>query len=232
VSVTLLGAIPLSVAVWKRAPALWVLPAFAAAGILVLVNVIGYFDQIPGHSVEFQQAADIDANQLRLLAAFDPTRFSQVGTRDAAALQDTIAHMHEYSRTMFGRGYFNLPVPTILKPFHMTDNVSAIHLMSPFGRLGALAIVLAFGGLALAAVERALANAPPRDWRWLGALSALTLLLVSAYMILANLPAAPFTGRNVYLLAAKSTSDFFEGMLLFALAVWTLGAEPANRDGL
>ena len=39
------------------------------------------------------------------------------------------------------------------------------------------------------------------------------------YMILANLEILPFTGKNVYFLAASSGSDLLEGAILIALAM-------------
>ena len=41
---------------------------------------------------------------------------------------------------------------------------------------------------------------------------------VDAYIVLANLQLVPFTGRNVYLLAAASDSDLLEGTILIVLA--------------
>ena len=62
-----------------------------------------------------------------------------------------------------------------------------------------------------------------------------TPFVMAAYMILANLQVIPFTGRNVYLLAAFSGSDWVEGMTLFGGALWLLGrsgpqsAAPAQK---
>lgn len=215
----------LSVTLIVRPVALWLAPAAAAAGLTLMIALVENFSELSNPNVALAKAVSLKTNDLRLLAALDPSQLEAVGTRGAYDLQNSIDHMRDYSSTVLGRGYFELPTPTLLLPFHLTDNVSAIHLMSPFGRLGALALVFALAALVLVTVGRAM-SATPTARRWSGVLAAMTLLLVSAYMILANLPAVPFTGRNVYLLAASSTSDLIEGLLLFVLAVSALGIRP------
>ena len=56
----------------------------------------------------------------------------------------------------------------------------------------------------------------------MGALAALTVSSISIYIVLANLLAAPFTGRNVYFLAPWSMADLMEGLMLVSLVLVTL----------
>jgi hypothetical protein len=227
VALTAFGVVGLlALALWIARPGVgWLAPAVTVAGLLIAVNLVAAFGPVSGAHVDLDQALRADTNKLRLFAALAPSRLIEVGTRNADALQDTVEHMRDYGRTLFGRGYFTLPVPTVLKPYHMTDNLSAVHLISPFGRLGAFALLLVPGSLAIAAVVRALGGGGRSPTAaWLGALAALSLALVSTYMVLANLLAAPFTGRNVYLLAAPSSSDLVEGLMLAALVMATLAS--------
>jgi len=64
----------------------------------------------------------------------------------------------------------------------------------------------------------------PGQGRILGLMALWILFGVGAYVVLANLQLAPFTGRNVYLLAAASDSDLLEGMTLFLMAWFGLTA--------
>jgi hypothetical protein len=213
----------IGVLAWWRSPAAaWLAPMTATAILLAIINILAALGDLSSSQADLGQALQADNNRVRLFAVLGPARLAGLGTRTADAMQDTDEHMRDYGATLTGRGYFNLPTPTVLKPYHLTDNVSAVHLISPFGRLGALGYLLIWGGLAAAACFTALRRSRPSTW--LGALAALTVALVSAYMILANLLAAPFTGRNVYLLAASSSADLLEGLLLVALVAAALGA--------
>ena len=63
---------------------------------------------------------------------------------------------------------------------------------------------------------------PASARRLTGLLSLWLIFGTAAYIILANLQLALFTGRNVYLLAAVSNSDLLEGVTLLGLAFWGL----------
>jgi cell division protein FtsW (lipid II flippase) len=113
-----------------------------------------------------------------------------------------------------GRGYMQPSDPGDIRPYQADDNLSAIHLMSPFGRIGAALLLLVLGVLAWrlgTPGKRADAAA------MMGALVLWCLFTTAAYMVLGNLHLVPFTGRNIYLLAALSVSDLLEGGILFLI---------------
>ena len=209
--------------------ALWLLPFVAAACFLILVNTLPLLNLLPaGPDIDIANALELKANRLRLLSILAPSRFGDVGTIEAQKIGDVTDHVRAYSDTFFGRGYLSLQAPTeVLRPVHMTDNGAAVHLVSPFGRLGAVFFAVCYGALTLAAGARALSA--KAEWRpWLGFLATLSLFTISTYMILANVVAAPFTGRNVYLLAASSNSDLLEGLMLFIVAGVSLGVRVTD----
>jgi hypothetical protein len=77
----------------------------------------------------------------------------------------------------------------------------------------------------------AAANERLFDFRGLLRLSAVTVFaFVSGYMILANLELVPFTGRNIYLLAARSQTDLLEALWLVLLAVSAPHASRAEAE--
>ena len=216
------GAIPLS---WRdRLP--WALPA---AGL-----VVGYFalwamiaatpppsDSAPletrvAYAVEDHST---DPNWLRLRAVFAPSQIERIGNRSAAVQLDQSLLLGELTGTLLGRGWL---YPVDLGTFrfqatHLSDYLSASHIMAPFGRLGAIAFLLVLAAAAGAAVSARIAV--PAPWPHLaGALAIWTLFGAAAYMILANLLLVPFTGRNIYLLAASSGGDLIEGLALLLMA--------------
>jgi hypothetical protein len=177
-----------------------------------------------------------DSDMVRFVAVAAPNAVPQIGTRAASQQMAQTIHMVERTRTVFGDGYMrpsNLPTRQIgnfgvLHDVHLTDNVSAVHLMSPFGRMGALMLLLA---LAAGAIGLCADRARTAWTQWpavAGALSVWTLFGAAAYMILANLQLVPFTGRNIYLLAPSSGADLLEGLFLFALATIGLRRESAE----
>ncbi len=217
----------------RRPASLWAAPAIGVVLVSLLIAAVGMSNSAdrsdrtggasPNTVFGLREAIATDVNRDRLLAAFAPGEIQSVGTSAAEAYADTLASMREYSRPLLGRGYLSAPPPTVLKAYQLTDNAAAIHLMSPFGRLGAMGVIMAAAAVAIAAVARAL-PAPGACGPWLGVLAAFTPWLIDAYMILANNGAALFTGRNVYLLSPLSISDFLEALVLFGLVAVTLGA--------
>jgi hypothetical protein len=225
-AVAALAAAGLAGAVLVRRPAaLWAAPALLVALVSLLIAAVGAFGPLQTTTFGLHEAVDTDVNRDRLLAAFAPGEIQSVGTAAAEAYANTLAAMRDYSHPLLGRGFLSAPEPTLLKAYQLTDNAAAIHLMSPFGRLGALGLLLAAAAVALAAVSRAL-QAPAASGPWLGVLAALTPWLIDAYMILANNGVALFTGRNVYLLSPASISDFLEALVLLGVVGVTLGRVP------
>ncbi len=170
----------------------------------------------------------LDPNRLRLAAVAMPEQLASAGTTEAENLLAWSVHLANYTQPLLGRGYMAPSrLNAILRPVQMDDNVSAVHVMSPFGRLGAATLLVLLASLALtgARLTRSRNVASLRPAREIAGLLALWWLFgVAAYVILANLQLVPFTGRNVYLLAASSGSDLVEGVSLFALALWGLSS--------
>jgi hypothetical protein len=160
-----------------------------------------------------------DPNWLRLRAVFAPGHIAQIGNRAAAIQLDQSVLLDDLTGTLLGRGWL---APVDLGTFrwqatHLSDYLSASHLMAPFGRLGALALLLVLAAAAGAAVTGRVRT--PAAWPELaGTLAIWTLFGAAAYMVLANLLLVPFTGRNIYLLAASSGGDLMEGLGLFLMA--------------
>jgi hypothetical protein len=133
-------------------------------------------------------------------------------------------------RGPFGRGYLAVPLSPPLAATHLNDNLSAVHLLGPFGWVGALALLLLFCGWIAASVAGPPAAAdlsalaPRAAW---GLMLLWTLSLAALYMLSANVELLLFTGKNIYFLAASSLSDAAEGALLVLLALWALGDEPS-----
>jgi hypothetical protein len=140
-------------------------------------------------------------------------------------------NLRAYSaRGPFGRGYLAVPLSSPLAATHLNDNLSAVHLLGPFGWVGALALLLLFCGWIAASVAGKPAApdlsalAPRAAW---GLLLLWTLGVAALYMLSANVELLLFTGKNIYFLAASSLSDAVEGSLLVLLALWALAPEAA-----
>jgi len=213
-----------------RPRALWLLPAATTAAMLLVINLPFELGPQPSAETQIAAAVSLDDNDFRLLAALDPQRLASIGTRSSEGLEDTLIHMRSYGDTQLGRGYFNLPDPTVLRAYHLTDNAAAVHLVSPFGRVGAVAFLAVTAALAFVSVASAARRRPPEPSDWVGTLAALTLSSISVYIVLANLLAAPFTGRNVYFLAPTSMADLIEGLMLIALVIVTLCRREVAAD--
>jgi hypothetical protein len=179
------------------------------------------------------KAGAYSQNQLRLWAFGSPDQVERYGSWEAENLRVWSQHLSDYTATLFGHGYLAPVNLSVLKPVQLNDNVSTIHVMAPYGRFGAAALLLCLGVLAAAAArvtrpEVTLENGgAPGQGRLIGLMSLWILFGVGAYVVLANLQLAPFTGRNVYLLAAASDSDLLEGMTLFIMAWFGLMAAPS-----
>jgi hypothetical protein len=166
-------------------------------------------------------------NRIRFIATVRPDWVSSIGNRNASQQMAQTIHLVERTRHIFGNAYMepsNFPISqqpnlSALRDVHLTDNVAAVHLMAPFGRIAAFGLLLV-----LLSVCAALCSGRGADfWRrrraLAGALAMWTVFGAGTYMILANLLLVPFTGRNIYLLAPSSGADLIEGLVLFAIGV-------------
>jgi cell division protein FtsW (lipid II flippase) len=225
---------------WRRGVARlpWTAPAVAAmAALLVLPTLgavgvasadrLGQTAQMSRGLSDAQALASLDRqakasqNLLRLYLIAAPEALGADVSTEAEALKVWSAQLSDYSGSLFGRGYLSPANLTALKPVQATDNLTAIHLMSPFGRLatGLLLALLAAVPIAVGTMTR---SAVLYTRRATGLLALWCLFGAAAYMTLANLQLVPFTGRNAYLLAPTSGGDLLEGAILVALAIWGL----------
>lgn len=172
----------------------------------------------------------VKRNDLRFWSRLAPEELKRVGTTEAEGFLTVMENLRAYAaRGPFGRGYLAVPLSAPLTATHLNDNLSAVHLLGPFGWVGALALLLLFCGWIAASVAGApaapdLGALPPRA-AW-GLLLLWTLALAALYMLSANVELLLFTGKNIYFLAASSLSDVVEGSLLVLLALWALGHQP------
>jgi len=173
----------------------------------------------------------VKRNDLRFWSRLAPEELKRVGTTEAEGFLTVMENLRAYSaRGPFGRGYLAVPLSSPLAATHLNDNLSAVHLLGPFGWVGALALLLLFCGWIAASVAGAPAApdlgalAPRAAW---GLLLLWTLSFAALYMLSANVELLLFTGKNIYFLAASSLSDAVEGSLLVLLALWALAPESA-----
>jgi hypothetical protein len=117
-----------------------------------------------------------------------------------------------------------IPQPDALRQTHVDDNVTAVHLLGPFGRAGGLGVALIL--LAFACCMYALSASRPAEDSNRAQLGATMLVVTSLYMLLANIAQVPFTGRNFYFLAVSSHSDLLEGGLLLVIVLSGLARSP------
>jgi hypothetical protein len=223
---------------WKRPTTAWLLPtAFALAlGLSFQLPVLpsatfssapAAHDETAAHELENQMLKT--QNILRIWYSVRPGDVGDFATSSAQNLGAAMAHLHDYGACpsskwpscLAGHGYLAIPRPTVLAPYQLNDNVTAIHLIAPFGRLGAATFLALLAAAALLYTRAALARAEPLAPLQLAGVAALwTIFGAALYMILANLEVLPFTGKNVYFLAAASGSDLLEGAILIALAMF------------
>jgi hypothetical protein len=213
----------------------WAAPAAAMVGIYVAALGFVLLTPPPGADAPLEQrvayaVADTsnDQNWLRLRAVFAPRQIAAIGTENAAVQLDQSLLLGEFTGRLLGRGYLE---PFDLGSFryqavHFSDYLSAVHIMGPFGRAGAAAMLIVLAAVAAAAVQRRVPY--PAPWPSLaGALAIWTLFGAAAYMVLANLLLVPFTGRNIYLLSPLSGGDLIEGLGLLLMARIGLDRERA-----
>jgi cell division protein FtsW (lipid II flippase) len=225
---------------WRRRVARlpWAAPAAAAMAALLVLPTLGaigvaHADRL-GQTAQMSRGlsdeqalamldrqAKASQNLLRLYLIAAPEALGADVSTEAEALKVWSAQLSDYTGSLFGRGYLSPANLTALRPVQATDNLTAVHLMSPFGRL-ATGLFLALLAAAPIAVEFMTRSAPLDTRRATGLLALWCLFGAAAYMTLANLQLVPFTGRNAYLLAPTSGGDLLEGAILVALAIWGL----------
>jgi hypothetical protein len=231
---------------WRRRSARlpWTAPAAAAMAVLLVLPVLGAVgaaqaDRL-GQTAKMQRGltdeqalatldrqAKASQNLLRLYLIAAPEALGEDVSTEAEALKIWSAQLSEYTSSLFGRGYLSPANLGALKPVQATDNLTAVHLMSPFGRL-ATGLFLALLASAPIAVWILTRSAALDARRTTGLLALWCLFGAAAYMTLANLQLVPFTGRNAYLLAPTSGGDLLEGAVLFALATWGFAERPSQ----
>ncbi len=178
----------------------------------------------------------VKRNDLRFWSRLAPEELKRVGTTEAEGYLTVMENLRAYAaRGPFGRGYLAVPLSSPLTATHLNDNLSAVHLLGPFGWVGALALLLLFAGwiavsLAGAPAAPDLGSLAPRA-AW-GLMLLWTLSLAALYMLSANVELLLFTGKNIYFLAASSLSDAVEASLLVLLALWALAPEPTVPETL
>ncbi len=165
-----------------------------------------------------------DRNLIRVMALFTPDDVPKIGTINAMESAQQVLHLRAYGGHFLGQGYLaGIDNWGNLRDVQFSDNLSAIHILYPFGRSGAIGLLLVMFCAVMALLRTPAEAAAGESWRRVMAQLALwTFFGTGAYMILANLLLVPFTGRNIYLLAVTSVGDIVEGVMLLALAYLTL----------
>lgn len=214
--------------------ALLVLPTLGAVGVARTDRLAETAQMSRGLSDEqalamLDRQAKASQNLLRLYLIAAPEALGADVSMEAESLKVWSAQLSDYTGSLFGRGYLSPANLTALRPVQATDNLTSVHLMSPFGRLatGLFLALLAGAPIALEAMTR---SAVLDTRRATGLLALWCLFGAATYMTLANLQLVPFTGRNAYLLAPTSGGDLLEGAILIALAVWGLAERSPEAE--
>jgi hypothetical protein len=217
-------------------PYLASLPALAVIGVLCAVQAGGWLLQRQaqagpgGHTASWQDVERIEGlsgNAIRVLDVLAPQAVENLGVRAAYEQRVAMAEMLEYGASLAGRGWLRIPPPESLRQTHVDDNVTAVHLLGPFGRAGGLGVALLL--LAFAASMYWLSAGRPGEARMRAQLGSTMLVCTSLYMLLANIAQVPFTGRNFYFLAVSSHSDLLEGGLLLVIVLSAFREDTPER---
>ena len=169
-----------------------------------------------------EAAAKLGRTEARLQRYVDPARLIDAGSSASFEMLEQAAQLEPLTGNYIGEGYLapsGVQMP--LLKYQYSDNLLAVHILWPFGRLG-LAVFLLSLLIIISAFWRPRGDGGAGEgWRGEAArLAAMTFFWSAAYMALANLNIVPFTGRNAYLLAAQSMGDLAEGFLLLLLIVF------------
>ena len=209
----------------KRWP--WLMPLAMAPTLVALFALgIALSGEIPSPQQKLNEhlaaTSEWDRNDIRMLAYLWPSRVEQIGTTHAFESLDQTTSLGPLTREMIGHGYLaQSNIQQSLRKYQYSDNLAAVHIIWPWGRLGALAVlaVILAGMLALRPRDDAeVGDDTACDWpRIAGVAARITFFWAAAYMVLANLNWVPFTGRNIYLLAVTSGGDLAEAMAVLLL---------------
>jgi hypothetical protein len=220
-------------AVWRK-PALWLVPVLTPVALVAVFALwLAMKGPVPSPADSLgrylAEAVQWDRNSVRMLAYLQPRPVVEIGTKISLESLDQTTSLGPLTSGLFGHGYLAPSyIRMALRDYQYSDNLSAVHIIWPWGRIGALgvlAVILAGTAALQPARLRGLDGTTKDrdDWVRIAALGAsLTIFWAGAYMVLANLNWVPFTGRNIYLLAVTSGGDLAEGyalLLMAALAV-------------
>ena len=166
-----------------------------------------------------QPALLLDANMSRLLAIFAPDRIESASNTEAFQTLELVLLLDKVALgNIFGHGYLADIHLGVMHSVQLSDNMPAVHLIWPFGRAGAAAMLLLLSLFGVAVRRQIGPLGDARGTLAIAAHIAVWLLVATAvYMVLANLLLVPFTGRNIFMLSATSWGDLVEGLTLILL---------------
>ena len=169
-----------------------------------------------------EAAAQLGRTEARLQRYVDPARLIDAGSSASFEMLEQAAQLEPLTGNVIGEGYLapsGVQMP--LLKYQYSDNLMAVHILWPFGRLGLAVFLLSLLIILMAFWRSRDSGGAGEGWRAEAArLAAMTFFWSAAYMALANLNIVPFTGRNAYLLAAQSMGDLAEGFLLLLLIIF------------
>lgn len=210
-------------------------PVLLAGGFYAL-----YANDVPSPQADLtahlEAAAHWDRNLVRLQRFVDPGKLVDIGNTWAFEMLEQAAQLEPITANTIGHGF--LAPSGIVQPllgYQYSDNLLAAQVVWPFGRIGLAALLAALLAVVLSLWRST--DTGQRDWRdEASRLAAMTFFWSGAYMALANLDLVPFTGRNFYLLAARSMGDLAEGFALLLLIALPYAAamgtgRTRNDDG-
>ncbi len=164
---------------------------------------------------------------LRHLAAISPKLLSDIGTITSERIFSHLQLLQTYTQTGFlGEGFGSLPVLRDFRVTALNDAFPAIFVLGDFGILGAVGLLSAFALIpalvALMLKQHAPAFISAREFTAL--FSSMTILGTGCYMFLmhAQVPIAPYTGKNVFLFGLNSWGDTIQFITLVLLSCYPL----------
>ena len=214
-------------------------PALAVSALIVVVPVGGLGGKgaqpcdslTPNELANCFERTQLKTNQLRLASGLFPHLVEAEFSREANGMRAVFDELDwlngdKWSGTS-GRGFMTIPPRRGLDRF---DNSFSSHAISPFGSPFAFILIASFLAVILSAFRYASSHLT-KFGAVLSGTAISVLGLVSIYIILGNLLLVPFTGRNVYLTGALSTSDLVEGVVLVLLAIFGTCAAQSQTTG-